>query len=169
VLVVHPLPLFHPCFVYIFQLVWVSSLTYPTCLGLKSFVVVVEWWTRYYMAGWWRCQRCYSCQIGTIFGRLKFSVWITHHHSNLLFFVWNGKSEKLNWIMGTKYRKIRLHSWYWNNAELSQEVHNFGISCANIQVQKMSLIYLVIKCTGGESPYWIYQYHLLQMLNRNNL
>uniref|UniRef100_K3Y7H4 Carboxypeptidase n=1 Tax=Setaria italica TaxID=4555 RepID=K3Y7H4_SETIT len=40
-----------------------------------------------------------------------------------------------NWIMGTVYRKNRLHSRYWNNGALSQEIHSLGISRSNLQVQ----------------------------------
>ena len=59
----------------------------------------------------------------------------TKRKSALTFSYFGTISEKLNWIMGTVYCKNRLHSWYWNNAELSQEVHCDGVSGANLQVQ----------------------------------
>uniref|UniRef100_A0A0A9EG15 Uncharacterized protein n=1 Tax=Arundo donax TaxID=35708 RepID=A0A0A9EG15_ARUDO len=50
-----------------------------------------------------------------IFNESKFPFELTKVSTNLLFFLGNHlnqnvTSEKLNWIMGTKYRKIRLHS-----------------------------------------------------------
>lgn len=73
----------------------------------------------------------------------KNPIWINPKIStNLLFFVGNWinkmarRPEKLNWIVGTVYRKNRLHSWYWNDGALSQEIHSLGISRSNLQVTK---------------------------------